>query len=124
MFILLEQRLAAGLFARMVAPILLRRVFKGMPSFWGFFKSYLEDIPEDLAKEGRLFAEELPNPKRLRFQIVGPSQSGDDAAAHHVHAALRKIASMYNNWGDVANLADLQGFHEPGTDTAIPSYFS
>ena len=102
----------------MVAPILLRRVFKGMPSFWGFFQSCLESVPEDLASDERLFEDELPNPKRLRFRLVDPSQSGDDAAAQNVHAVLRTMASMFNNLGDVANLADLQGFHEPGTRTS------
>ena len=93
-----------------------------MPSFWGFFHSYLQSIPEDLASDERLFEDELPNPKRLRFQLVGSLQPGDDDAAQRVHAALRKIANMFNNWGDVANVADLHGFHEPGTHTAIPSY--
>ena len=53
-----------------VAPMLLCRVFKGMPSFWGFFESYLQSVPEDLASsDERLFEHELPNPKRLRFQL-------------------------------------------------------
>jgi hypothetical protein len=97
-------------------------VFKGMGSFWDFFQSYLQSIPEDLASDKRLFVEELPNPKRLRFHLGRPTQSGDDGASQHVHAALRKIARIFNNWGDVANLADLQGFHECGTRSAVPSY--
>lgn len=91
-----------------------------MASFWDFFSSYLTSVPEDLASDERLIEEELPNPKRLRFHLGMPTHSGDDNAASHVHAALRTIARIFNNWGDVANVADLEGFDELDTHAAVP----
>jgi hypothetical protein len=41
-----------------------------------------------------------------------PPESNDDNAASRVHAALRTLASIYYNWDDVANVADLEGFPE------------
>lgn len=95
-----------------------------MDSFWEFLSSCLTSVPEDLGGNEALFVDELPNPQRLRFHLEVPTRSGDDNAASRVHAALRTIANMYNNWGDVANVADLQGFHELHTHADVPSYVS
>ncbi|CAL8471842.1 g11384 [Coccomyxa elongata] len=88
--------------------VITGRVFQGMDSFWTFYKVFLASVPEDLGSYEHPFQEELPNPKRLCFEI--PKHSGGDNAASHVHAALRTLARMFNNWGNVANLANLQKF--------------
>lgn len=108
----------------MKALSLLLRVFKGMESFWDFFTSCLASVPEELASDEHLFADELPNPKRMRLDPPMPARSGDSDAAAREHAAQRKIANMFNNLDDVANLADLQGFDELDTDPASQSPIS
>jgi hypothetical protein len=95
-----------------------------MTSFWEFFSSFLANIPEDLASNERLLEEELPNPKRLRFHLDMPPELGDDNAASRVHAALRTLASIFNNWDDVANIADLQGFPELDFHAGAPPCIS
>ena len=94
-----------------------------MSSFWHFFESCLDSVPDDLGSEENLMVEHLANPKRFRFFPLVLKQAGDDnAASRRVHAALRTLANMYNNWGDVANMADLQGFPELDTHVDVPSY--
>ena len=96
---------------------MLCRVFQGMPSFWNFFTSWLNSIPEDVGSDERLVVDELPEPKRMRFHWE--TQRGDGSASR-VHDTLRALARFYNNWGDVANEADLHGFNDPDIREAIP----
>lgn len=91
-----------------------------MDSFWAFYTLFLHGVPENLGSDEHRFQEELPNPKRFRFEI--PKQSGDNTA--DVHAALRTLASILKKWGDVANLADFQEFPELYTHEAVPSIIS
>ena len=100
-----------------------RRVFKGMPAFWQFVTSYLESTAEGLAGSDGLCASELPNPKRLKLELTQPPQSGGGAAAPDALAVAKQLASIFNNWGDVANLEDLHGFDELGSPV-LPSSIS
>lgn len=94
-----------------------------MASFWEFFTSFLASHPEDLASDDRLFAEELPNPKRLRFRLDTAAQPGGGDVAAHAHA-MQALARYFNNYGDVANVSDLHGFDELGGHDAIPTYIN
>ena len=97
----------------MVAPFLVLQSIRGDDCLLGVFNSYLHTIPQDLASDGHLFAEELPNPKRLRFHLERPAQVGSDDDAQRVHAAHSRFANMMNNMGDIANLAEIQCLKGP-----------
>lgn len=90
-----------------------------MASFWQFFYSFLESTAKGL--KDKTFADELPDPKRLKVDIMRPPQSGAGAAAPNALAAFKCLATYFNNQDDVAYEGDLHVFDEIGSP-AMPSY--
>ncbi len=87
-----------------------------MESFWAFFESCLGSVPEDLGTTERFQVDQLPYPERFLFDRLVPMQAGDDK-----ERVLAALADMYNNMGDVADLADLQGFSELDIHVVVPA---